>query len=379
MARERWWLEDYVLYRALHHEHQGRHWLEWNDGLRDRAPAALAGARERHASEILYRAWLQWVAHDQWQRARRDCGVIGIFGDFPFVVSADSADVWARQEEFRLDASVGTPPDAFSGAGQDWGLPVYRWETVAAGGYEWLRHRARRCTELYDAFRVDHLVGFYRTFTRERDGRTAFVPAEEPSQLAQGDRVLRLLDGGGAKIIAEDLGLVPDFVRESLARLQIPGFKVLRWEREWDLPGEPFRDPASYPQISVATTSTHDTETLAEWWDTADASERALAIELPPLAAAGYDAREPFSDQIRDVLLEALFCARSDLAIVPVQDVFGWRDRINIPALVDEINWTWRLPWPVDDLLSEPPAVDRAAFVGRLAARCGRDQTKGKS
>jgi len=91
----------------------------------------------------------------------------GVFGDFPFMVSGDSADVWARQKDFRFDASVGAPPDAFSETGQDWGFPAYRWRDIAAGGFRWLAQRARRNAALYDGYRVDHLVGFFRTYVRE--------------------------------------------------------------------------------------------------------------------------------------------------------------------------------------------------------------------
>lgn len=374
--RERWWLDDYTLFRALHHESAGRHWIEWEPALRERDPAALDHARRRLATEIRYRAWLQWIADGQWGDARRECAPTGIFGDFPFVVSADSADVWARQHEFRLDASVGTPPDAFSETGQDWGLPVYRWDVMAAGGHEWMQQRARRFAALFDGYRVDHLVGFYRTFVRERDGRTAFIPPDEPSQIAQGEHLLRLICDSGVKIIAEDLGLVPDFVRESLGRMHVPGFKVLRWEREWKLPGRPFRDPASYPARSVATSGTHDTETLAEWWDAAPADERQSAVDLSRLRAAGCHASDPFSDKVRDALLEVLFASGSDFVLLPFQDIFGWRDRVNTPAVVDEVNWTWRLPWPVDALMSEPRARSRAEFIRSLAERHGRSGSR---
>ena len=89
------------------------------------------------------------------------------------MVSTDSADVWARQDEFRLDVSVGVPPDAFSDTGQDWGLPAYRWDVFAARDFDWLRHRARRNADLYGGYRIDHLVGFYRTYFREKSGRGA--------------------------------------------------------------------------------------------------------------------------------------------------------------------------------------------------------------
>lgn len=371
MAREAWWLDDYVLFRALHHERGS--WLDWESGIRDREPAALDGARRQLGPEMLYCAWLQWVAEGQWALARRECAPVAIFGDFPFVVSADSADVWARQHEFRLDASVGTPPDAFSETGQDWGLPVYRWDVMAAGGHEWMRQRARRSAALYDGYRVDHLVGFYRTFVRERDGHTHFMPPDEPSQIAQGEHLLGLICDSGAKIVAEDLGLVPDFVRESLLRLHVPGFKVLRWERAWKAAGQPFRDPASYPRVSVATSGTHDIETMAEWWDNATSEERASLADLPALRSAGGRASDPFSDTLRDALLEALFASGSSLLLLPIQDIFGWRDRVNTPAVVDDINWTWRLPWAVDDLLTEPHADERAGFLRRLAERHGRE------
>ena len=373
MERERWWLDDYALFRALHEEQAGRYWLEWEEGLRTRQPAAIEDARVRLAREILYRAWLQWTADDQWQRARRYATPIGVFGDFPFVVSANSADVWARQQEFRLDASVGTAPDAFSSTGQDWGLPVYRWDVIAQGDYEWLKQRARRSAELYDGFRVDHLVGFYRTYFRDRDGRAEFVPPDEPSQRAQGERVLALLDSSGAQIVAEDLGSVPDFVRESLARMHVPGYKVLRWERYWDVEGRPFRDPSAFPPESLATTSTHDTDTLAGWWDEADVDERMRAMELPAPRAAGCEPSAPFDDRLRDALLQTLFAAGSNLVVVPMQDIFGWHDRINTPAVVDEVNWTWRMPWPVDDLIVERVPRERAAFLQALSAACGRD------
>lgn len=364
--REAWWLDDYTLFRALHAEHDARFWRDWAPALRDRDPQALVETRERLEQQILYYEWLQWIAGEQWNRARHDASGVAILGDFPFMVSSDSADVWARQDEFNVDASVGVPPDAFSETGQDWGLPLYRWDVHQAGGYVWLHQRARRCVELFDGFRVDHLVGFYRTYAREGD-ETYFSPPDEREQLEQGERLMSIFQQSGAAIIAEDLGTVPDFVRASLTRLGVPGLKVMRWEREWNAANQPFRDPAAYPSVSVATSGTHDTETMAEWWDNAEKSERGQAAELPRLRAAGITADAPYSATVRDALLETLFAAGSDLLLLPIQDVFGWRDRINTPAVVSDENWSWQLPWRVDDLGREAEAFERAAFLLRLA------------
>jgi 4-alpha-glucanotransferase len=362
------WLADYALFRALKARHDERSWLEWPAPLRDRDPAALAEARTDLADDIRYRQYLQWLAQAQWKAARATARDVALFGDLPFMVSGDSADVWARQDEFRMDASVGVPPDAFSKTGQDWGLPVYRWDVVAERDFGWLRERARRNAVLFDGYRVDHLVGFYRTYFRPHDGGEAqFTPSEEDAQTRLGEHVLQVFREPGTEIIAEDLGVVPDFVRESLARLSIPGYKVLRWERHWHDEGQPFRDPMGYPARAVATSGTHDTETMAAWWASAPADEKAAVLAIPSVRA-----RLTGDEQMHHVLIETLVACGADLLILPIQDAFGWRDRINQPATVSESNWTWRLPWPVDRMLDEQEAVDAAARLREWTGKYGR-------
>lgn len=355
-AREAYWLRDYELFRALAEESaSGPGWMSWPAPLRDREPAALDEARARLRRRIDYYAWLQWHADAQWRAARGDARANGVavFGDVPFMVGGGSADVWARQHEFMLDASVGTPPDPFSATGQDWGLPVYRWPEIAAGGFEWLRQRGTRAASLFDGFRVDHLVGFYRTFVRPRQGEPYFLPAEPHEQLAQGERLMRMFMDTGAAVTAEDLGTVPDYVRESLGRLGLPGYIIQRWHRRWNEPGEPFVPPSEWLPNAVATTGTHDTETLAEWLDTLPADERRQFGDL-------------------DTMLASLYHSPSNLLILPVQDLFGWRDRINTPATVSDANWRWALPWPVDRMRTLPEPAARAGELADLARGSGR-------
>jgi 4-alpha-glucanotransferase len=349
-----WWLDDYALYRAIRVREQWRPWSDWPEPLGDREPAALRNARNELATEILHGQYLQWLADGQWRASKKAANAAGvaIFGDLPFMVDGDSADVWANQRLFRLDMSLGVPPDAFSATGQDWGMPVYRWDVIAAEDFGWLRARARRCAELFDGYRLDHLVGFYRTYGRPRDGSPpSFSPAEEPDQIALGERVLEVFLASGAELIAEDLGVVPDFVRASMARLGVPGFRVARWEREWEVEGEPFKDPAAFPAQSVVTSGTHDTDTLVEWWAEASVAEREQMARVPTVAAlcgANDLVEAAYIPDVRDVLIASLFAAGSDLLLMPIQDVFGWSDRINVPATVNDRNWTYRLPWPVD-------------------------------
>jgi 4-alpha-glucanotransferase len=364
VEREAWWVEDYALFRAIHDRESDRAWPDWPAGLKDRDQAALDGARQELARERLYYQYLQWMADSQWKLARAAARANGVrlLGDLPFMVDGDSADVWMHQHDFFLDVSVGVPPDAFSATGQDWGMPTYNWEAVVAGNLSWLRERTRRSAALYDGYRVDHLVGFYRTFGRPRNGSPAFFnPGEEAAQIALGERVLAIMSEPGSEIIGEDLGIVPDFVRASLVRLGVPGFRVFRWERLWHEDGQPFRHPAEYPPSSVATTGTHDTEPLATWWDQLSPEDRRKVAAVPDIQriAGGVNLDRPFDAGIRDVLLEALFASGSDLLLLPIQDVFGWRDRINEPATVKSENWTFRLPWPTDRLHDIPDAHER--------------------
>jgi 4-alpha-glucanotransferase len=356
------WLEDYSLFTALHDDlFGGEPWLVWPVELRDRDPGVLADHRGRVSRRVLFHAWTQWVLDRQWQDARRQCHAAGVklAGDLPFMVAADSADVWARRRDFRLDARVGVPPDAFSATGQDWGLPVYRWELMKREDFPWIRERARRMAELYGAYRVDHVVGLYRTYYFPNDGAPpAFVPADEEAQTKNGETVLGIF-AQRAQVIAEDLGTVPDFVRASLVRLGIPGYRVQRWEKTWETGGDRFRDPASWPALSVATTGTHDTDTIADWFDGLEPQERAQLLELPRMAAIKARGAVRFDDEVRDALLELVYAAGSDLLLLPFQDLFGDRERINVPGTVNEVNWTWRMPTTLAALACDPRPRDR--------------------
>jgi 4-alpha-glucanotransferase len=172
---------------------------------------------------------------------------------------------------------------------------------------------------------------------------------------------------------------VPDFVRESLASLGVPGYRVFRWERRWKEEGQPFTDPVGYPPVSVATSGTHDTEPMTIWWEGAPREERQAVLDVPTVAARltdedrtrALDGRA-LPHAVREALVEALFASGADLLILPIQDVFGWRDRINLPATVGKDNWTWRLPWPSDRLATEPEAMAVATQLREWATRHGR-------
>jgi 4-alpha-glucanotransferase len=374
VARERWWLDDYALFQALSRSMGGRPWRSWPPALVSRDARALDEARRQLASEVLRQQYWQWIAQTQWQdaRGRARAADVRVVGDLPFVARDDSPEIWARPNEFQVGVSAGVPPDAFSEDGQDWGLPTYDWAAIAASDYTWIRRRGERAAVLFDGVRVDHVIGLYRTYGRRHDKSAFFTPPNERAQLAQGEAVIGLLAASGLDLIAEDLGSIPDWVRESLARLRVPGCRVVRWEREWHSHEQPFKDPRAYPSVSATMTGTHDTEPMAVWWDELPLHERQLFSRLPVIADSGTEPGAAWSDRLRDAILELAYHSGSDRLFFPVQDLFGWRDRINTPGTVTPDNWTWSLPWPVDRLDTLDVAQERAAFARRLAEAAGR-------
>jgi 4-alpha-glucanotransferase len=367
------WLAEHGLYCVLH-DRLAKHWQDWPAELRDRVPTALSRVIEESVDELLYHCWLQWQLDGQWHKARSQARALGVdfMGDLPFVVSGDSSDVWANRGLFRLDMHVGAPPDPFSPTGQNWGLPLYDWRAMEHTGFRWMRKRAGRAGEMFGLFRVDHVIGLYRTYYRSADGRKAgFSPSDEDAQIRLGETLLSII-GGFGRVVAEDLGALPEFLRPSLERQGLPGYRVLRWETTdvWrDGRKETLlHDPGAWPAISVATSGTHDTEMQAEWWDAISPDERRLFTGLSGLQ--GIDPHQPFDDRVRDALLRVLYAAPSELCLLPFQDLFGTRERVNVPGTVNDRNWTYRMPMDVDALRADRVTTARLA---KLAAESNRE------
>ncbi|MGH7815392.1 MAG: 4-alpha-glucanotransferase [Candidatus Binataceae bacterium] len=373
------WLDDYALFRALKERFNWTAWETWPAEIARRDPAALKAARRKLADEIaMYRYW-QFIADRQWTAMRsyaRERGV-SIGGDLAFSPGRDSAEVWANQEDFDLNRSVGAPPDGFNPQGQRWGLPLPNWDKMRAGGFKLMRARVRRAARLFDSIRIDHVVGLYRTFNFGPDpdeAGGAFTPWRYEDELAQGEEILRAIqaEAGAAQLIAEDLGTVPPWVRESLTRLGVPGYKVMRWERvNWGRPDETFLSPPAYPEISLATTGTHDMEPLTIWWRGESIPERARLIHAFQLDSR-VSAMEMLAHRPREAILEALYASPARLVLIPFQDLFGWCARINRPGTVDESNWAWRLPLEIGRLRGGAAVRAQIARLREIAIRSGR-------
>ena len=377
VSAERAWLDDLALSQAMRESHGGWGWPTWPESERERSARALENARATYARRLLEVAYVQWTLHTQWELARSRMREIGVelMGDLPFVVCTESADVWSHASQFQLNLSLGAPPDAYSQDGQDWGLPPYDWLAMEADDLAWIRARTRRASELYDRFRLDHVVGYFRQWVKNhtsKDGqRGRFDPEGGDAQGARGRRVLGAIleelsgDTGIAppRALAEDLGVIPPFVRDVLKELGLPGYRVLPWEKDDD--GR-FRDPKKFPEASIASYSTHDTAPIVSWWGELPEPDR---VQLAARAGFALDADE----RTRTLaLLRDLYGARSGLALTLAQELLGIPDRINTPATVGGHNWSWRLPAPIEDLEVDPAASARFEAVRALVTESGR-------
>jgi 4-alpha-glucanotransferase len=383
---ERSWLDDLALYSALREQHGGWGWMTWPEPERDRAEHAIERVRVDGKRRMLEVAYLQWLLLEQWDRARAGMRAAGVelMGDLPFVVCTESADVWSHASQFQLHMSLGAPPDAYSDEGQDWGLPPYDWLAMEADDLSWVRARTRQAARLYDRFRADHVVGYFRQWTkplatasaqRKTGKQGRFDPEDTDAQRARGGRVLGVMLEELARgehvepprALAEDLGMVPPFVREVLGELSMPGYRVLPWEKDDAI----YRDPESFPEESIVSWSTHDTAPILAWLPELPEAERAALTKRAGLD----DAMDERSQTL--ALLKYLYGARSALALVLAQELLGVPDRINKPATVGEHNWTWRLARPIEDLEADPALASRFEAVRALVQGSRRLEESG--
>ncbi|NOJ83601.1 4-alpha-glucanotransferase [Myxococcus xanthus] len=363
------WLESYALFTAISEQEERRPWWEWPEPLRTRQPEALAQKGRELERRVRYHAWLQWVAEQQWNEVRTQAHAKDVLlcGDEPFIIGQDSADVWAHPDILRRDARLGVPPDDFSATGQDWGLPYFDLVAMEKDDFAWLRTRAKKAASYYDLRRVDHAVGYFRQWIRDAQTPTGrFIPPDEESHRRLGEKTFRLLSEG-AGIVAEDLGVIPHFVRHILAELKLPGYRVMRWERD----DNHYRDPRQFPAVSLVTTGTHDTDTVAEWWEGAGDHERHAAARAWPELNGVAITRE-FTPDVHRAMLASALNANSDLCVLPWQDVLGTRDRINLPGSMSDSNWAYRIEQNVSDLLTDSRTREAAERLAWLTASARR-------
>jgi len=345
------WLDDYALFMAFKDQHHGAMWTGWDPPLRRRDPAALREWSRKLAPELAALKYWQFEFFRQWESLKRYCQQrsIRFMGDVPIYVAHDSADVWAHPNLFYLDergapaVMSGVPPDYFSATGQLWGNPIYRWDVLAASGYQWWVERFRAALALFDMVRLDHFRGFEAYWEVPGDATTAI---DGRWVKGPGEAFLSTLQDafGGLPIVAENLGVITPKVEKLRHQFGLPGMSLLQFAFGKDPQGPSFR-PHNYARDLVAYTGGHDNDTTVGWWRSSGASDSTRTpedVRKEHAFARAYLGLQDDAD-IHWAMIQAVMASVADVAIVPLQDVLGLGSeaRMNLPGKVSG-NWKWR-------------------------------------
>lgn len=371
------WLEDYALFMALDRKHggYGRVWQDWPEAVAQRKPKALREAAKAFADECNFWKFCQWSFQHQWSKLKEYANTRGIeiIGDLPIFVAAHSADVWANQELFDLDAKgwprvvAGVPPDYFSTTGQHWGNPLYRWSAHATEGYHWWIERMRRSLSLCDIVRIDHFRGFEAYWEIPAEAETAihgqWQPGPGSGVFAAIRQALKIKLGKNVdqlRIIAEDLGVITPKVTALRQSVGLPGMRILQFAFDGNT-DNPYL-PHNFEANTVVYTGTHDNDTTCGWWNSLapqsqDYIRRYLGVK---------------GESINWDMIRAASVSIAKLSIIPMQDVLGLDTtaRMNQPGL-SEGSWEWRFHW---DQVA-PWHAERLAELTRLHGRFPRRRT----
>jgi 4-alpha-glucanotransferase len=416
------WLRDYAFFRALMEKNgDSAAWNRWPAQHQTIETARTWMNKLPHdEQEALARRqdffrYVQWIAHQQWRAVKSYAEQRGLalMGDIPFGVSYCSADVFARRDEFMLDWFGGAPPepyfkdDAFTQKwGQNWGIPLYRWDRMRANNFQWWRERVHGVRRIFHLCRIDHVLGFYRIYAfpwrprlnkqflpldehqmLERTGGRAphFIPRDDntcenrEANKREGEQYLRVVleEAGGTRVIGEDLGVVPEYVRPNLRSLGIAGFKIPQWEAHDGIiiPGN------RYERLSVATYATHDHEPIRALWDHAlehqgsDNGKQARATLEKIATFAGLNSKIDgldFEKGFYPAIMEALFRCESWIAMVMITDLLARKYRFNVPGTKASLNWTRRMQRSVAQLSSSRKERSRMQLIRRLLEKTAR-------
>jgi 4-alpha-glucanotransferase len=387
-------LEDWATWCALA-ESRGPDWRAWPAPLRDPRSAAVAGQRARLAGQVSFHAWLQFLADEQRaaaQRAARDAGMdIGIIHDLAVGAHPGGADSWADQDVLAPGVSVGAPPDEFNQRGQDWALPPWHPERLAAAGYRPLASLVGATLSHAGGIRADHVMGLLRLW---------WVPAgmtpDRGAYVRYGhEGMVGVLAGeaarAGAVAVGEDLGTVDAWIRDYLAARGVLGTSILWFERAAD--GAPL-PPGAWRRGCLATVGTHDVPPAASFVtgehvalraglgllareEDAERADAAAAVVAWRSALAGQGLLPAGAAATPEEFTVALYAylARTPAVLIGVSlaEAVGERRPQNLPGTTDEYP-NWRVPLAGPDgrpVLAEELAADPMVLATASAARTG--------
>lgn len=366
----------FACFEALRHRHRGPWWdwpVEFRQPDMERLEALRHGA---DADEILYVAFVQWLAHRQLCQCRdlaTTLGMrIGLYLDVAVGVKTDGFDAWDEQLAISRYASVGAPPDPLNTAGQDWGLAGFNAPGLERRLFQPFCDMIEASMRYAGAIRLDHVLGLQRIYLvpagfSARDGVYVRMPFEA---------LVALIVSESHKykcvVIGEDLGTVPEGFRERLGACGIWSYRVMIFERHSD---GSFKRPDDYDPHALVTFSTHDLPTFAGWKTGHDLATK-LALGMDP--GETEEQRRTALSHIRDIvsrrnsdeigfngILRFLDQTRSRILAIALDDLQCVTDQPNIPGTIDQHpNWRRKLPVGIEAFAAELDIVELRQILG---------------
>ena len=333
---------DFALFMALKEEHNFRPWMEWAEEYKNCEEGALRRFGTEKGEKIDFWEWTQFAFLKQWRRLKQYANAKGvsIMGDMPIYLSADSMECWKHRSLFQREGDAfspvaGVPPDAFSSEGQLWGNPLYDYEKMKEDGYAWWRNRIKKALEIYDFVRIDHFRGFDRYYAIPL-GKTAKEGEWKDGPKAE-------LFYGLDRIVAEDLGLIDDGVRQLMAETGYAGMKVMSFGFNGDKDSE--HKPYHYQENVYGYTGTHDNSPFCGYIEGMNEFERRAFQEelLYECKRMGVACMQGTPQKECLTAIKLLFHSKARVVVLPLHDLLclGEEARINYPSKA-EGNWTIR-------------------------------------
>lgn len=363
----------------------GADWRNWPSAWHDPYHPEVEAFASACPAQVEFHAFCQWLTERGLQRAQeaaRGNGMaVGLIADLAVGADGAGSQAWSRQDELLADLKVGAPPDILNRQGQDWGICAFSPEGLKRNGYRAFIEMLRANLAHAGGLRIDHVMGLRRLWLIPRGAR----PSEGAYLNYPLDDLLRLLALESVRhravILGEDLGTVPEGLRETLAAKAVLGMRVLPFEQQ---PPGHFKPILDWPDNALATTGTHDLAPLAGWLQARDI-DWSHRLQLVDAAAELHwrHTRQRERDGLRrtleqnygaladdDALIDAAIRyvghTRAPLVLVPLEDLLGCDEQPNLPGTTDgHPNWRRRFARPVRELLDDEDAARRLELLAQ--------------
>ncbi len=402
-------LDLYARYCALDewiHRHDPKIWVwpDWPEEYRDPESPAVDEFARRRWRRVLFYKFIQWQLDGQLAAAQRralDRGMeIGLYHDVALATDRCGSDLWAHRRFFVGGCRVGSPPDDFAPQGQDWAFPPPNAHAHLADGYRHFVATIRQNLRHGGALRLDHVMRFFRLYWIP-DGMTAVTGVYVRDASEDLLRILALESvRNRVVVIGEDLGTVPDFIREALARSRVLSYRLLFFEKNRD---GGFKLPAEYPRAALVSVTTHDLPTLAGFWTARDVEARRAAQLLPDYESYrqqmesrvgekqklldvafrlgllpwnhGRSARDlpELTGELHNALIGFLMSTPAMLMALNQEDLTKETEQQNLPGSTWQYpNWRRKMRYSLEELERSPRVHDFVAMFRHWLEETGR-------